>query len=64
MKTSTPTNPKSSERMVHVRLTEDMHRRLRILVASRDETIQCFLAKLVAREVEMLKFPESTGSDV
>lgn len=43
---------KAPERMVHVRLTEDLHRRLRVLVAARDETIQDFLSSLVAREVE------------
>lgn len=52
MKSSITTEKKASERMVHVRLTEDLHRRLRVLVAARDETIQDFLSALVAREVE------------
>lgn len=52
MKTSTHNDKKAAERMVHVRLPEELHRRLRVLVAARDETIQDFLAALVAREVE------------
>jgi Arc/MetJ-type ribon-helix-helix transcriptional regulator len=57
MKTSTNNDKKAAERMVHVRLPEELHRRLRVLVAARDETIQDFLAALVAREVERQAIP-------
>ena len=52
MKTLTDNDKKAAERMVHVRLPEELHRHLRVLVAARDETIQDFLSALVAREVE------------
>lgn len=64
MKTSTADDRKASTRMVHVRLNEDLHRRLRVLVAARDETIQVFLATLVAREVERQGVYEAKVIDV
>jgi len=39
------------ERMVHVRLDEDLHRRLRVFVAARDLSIQEWVASVIAREV-------------
>lgn len=44
-------NGKPGERMVHVRLEEELHRRLRILVAAEDESIQEFVSKLIEREI-------------
>jgi hypothetical protein len=38
--------------MVHVRLDEETHKQLRILVAHRDTTIQRFVNDLIRREVE------------
>lgn len=37
--------------MVHVRLDEELHRRLRVYVASRDLSIQEWVASIIAREV-------------
>ncbi len=53
----TETNGKQ-ERMVHVRLDEDLHRCLRVFVAVRDLSIQEWVASLIAREVAN----EETGS--
>ena len=39
------------ERMVHVRLDEDLHRRLRVYVAARDLSIQEWVASVIAREI-------------
>jgi predicted transcriptional regulator len=64
MKTSATNDKKAPARMVHVRLSEDLHRRLRVLVAARDETIQVFLATLVAREVERHGVSEPKVIDV
>lgn len=46
----TVTNGKQ-EKMVHVRLDDELHRRLRVYVASRDMSIQECVASIIAREV-------------
>jgi len=38
--------------MIHIRLDEQIHKQLRILVAQRDTTIQQLVKDLVQREVE------------
>ena len=48
--------------MVHVRLEEDLHRRLRILVATADESIQEFVSHLILREVERCESNEQGPS--
>ena len=40
--------------MIHIRLDEQTHRQLRILVAHRDTTIQQLVNDLVRREIERL----------
>lgn len=57
MSLSAKRSKKTGERMVHVRLSEELHVRLRVLVAVRDETIQDFLATLVAREIDRQAIP-------
>jgi len=38
--------------MIHIRLNEQIHKKLRILVAQRDTTIQQLVNDLIQREVE------------
>lgn len=49
----TDTKPKRSHgpRMVHVRLEPDLHRRLRIVVAAEDTSVQDWMVQLVERAV-------------
>lgn len=42
---------KSGQRMVHVRLEPELHRRLRIIVAAEDTSMQDWLAGTVERAV-------------
>ena len=49
----TAAKPKRSDgsRMVHVRLDPDLHRRLRIVVAAEDTSVQEWLARVVEKAV-------------
>lgn len=38
--------------MIHVRLNEDEHRRLRVVIAEKRTTIQRFVSELVKRELD------------
>ena len=40
------------ERMVHVRLTEELHKRLRIRAAEKDSTLQDWVAMAIEHELE------------
>ncbi len=40
------------ERMVHVRLTEELHKRLRIRAAEKDTTLQDWVAMAIEHELE------------
>ena len=40
------------ERMVHVRLSEDLHKRLRVKVAEEDTTLQDWVAMAIKRELD------------
>jgi hypothetical protein len=51
-KTSKSNNEKRNGRMIHVRLPEEVHKRLRIKVAEDDTTIQDWVAAVVAIELE------------
>jgi predicted HicB family RNase H-like nuclease len=44
-------------RMVHVRIGDQLHRRLRIFVASNDLSIQQWLSELISRELEETAAP-------
>lgn len=46
------THARSDARMVHVRLTPEVHRRLRIIVAAEDTSIQEWLSRVVKDAVE------------
>lgn len=41
----------SGSRMIHVRLDPDLHRRLRIVVAAEDTSVQDWLARVVEKAV-------------
>ncbi len=43
---------KEKKRMIHIRLPEDVHKRLRIRVAELDTTIQEWVEKLVTKVLE------------
>lgn len=43
---------KKVERMIHIRLPETLHKRLRILTAELDTTIQKWVAEIVIKELE------------
>lgn len=43
---------KRDGRMIHVRLPEEVHKRLRIKVAEEDTTIQGWVAAVLAKELE------------
>jgi len=40
------------ERMVHVRLTEELHKRLRIRAAEKDSTLQDWVAMAIEHELD------------
>ncbi|MCL0058445.1 type II toxin-antitoxin system HicB family antitoxin [Dehalococcoidia bacterium] len=45
-------NPREAKtRMIHVRLPEDMHKKLRIRTAETDVTIQDWVLKVIQREL-------------
>ncbi len=64
MKSWTNNNQKAPARMLHARLNEDLHRRFRVTVAARDETILVYRAARVAREVEPQGISLSQVNDV
>jgi len=41
--------PEKRERMIHVRLTDDLHKKLKIEVASKGQTIQDWVTNVIAR---------------
>ncbi len=47
--------PSEKERMLHIRLDPDLHRRLRIIVASEDMSLQKWLTRLLIREIDRLE---------
>jgi predicted HicB family RNase H-like nuclease len=51
MKKQSPKSDTKHEKMVHVRLDQELHRRLRVYVATRDLSIQEWVASIIAREV-------------
>lgn len=50
MRTTNTKRP--TERMVHVRLTEEEHKRLRIRVAENDSTLQDWVAEAIRDELD------------
>lgn len=47
-KKKTPTRP---TKMIHIRLTEETHRRLKVLVAGKGITVQEFVSKVIEEKV-------------
>ena len=47
---------KPSLRMIHIRLTEDLHKRVRIRVAEKDTDIQHWVITLIEKALEKEEF--------
>jgi predicted HicB family RNase H-like nuclease len=50
------------ERMIHIRLSGEVHRRLRIRAAELDTTIQDWVSETVARELDRQEKRKTSGS--
>lgn len=50
-RTATKSKRSDAPRMVHVRLEPDLHRRLRIVVAAEDTSVQDWMVQLVEKAV-------------
>ena len=55
---NTKKQKETKERMIHVRLPEDMHKKVRIRAAETDQTIQNWVFKVIKRELEHEKAEE------
>ena len=44
---------RSAERMIHIRLTQDMHRRLRLRCAGLEVTIQDYVVRMLERALDV-----------
>lgn len=56
---------KSKTRMIHVRIPEDLHKRIQIRTAEKDTTIQDWVAMLIRNELDHPKFKkENTLVDI
>jgi len=53
-------NSRKPERMIHIRLKAEMHRRLRVQAAEEDVTIQNWVTALIDRELRDTK-PRNKG---
>lgn len=51
-----------NERMIHVRLSADLHRRVRIQAAEKDVTIQDWVRGIIERELERAETSKAGGS--
>lgn len=47
--------PEAAERMIHIRLRADTHRRLRVHVAELDRSIQDWVTDLIEEELERVE---------
>lgn len=55
---------RNAERKIHIRMSEDLHKRLRIRCAELDTTIQDYVVELFDRELSTGKRPRrATGSE-
>ncbi len=55
---------RNAERKIHIRMGEDLHKRLRIRCAELDTTIQDYVVELLDRELSTGKRPRrATGSE-
>jgi len=56
-------NPKQTKtRMVHVRLQEELHKRLRIKAAEGDTTLQDWVAEVIEKELDRKDREKGKGS--
>jgi len=60
MNTKEPRQAK--ERMIHVRLPEDMHKKVRIHAAETDQTIQDWVFEAIRRELERQGYEDGKPS--
>ncbi|HVL87505.1 MAG TPA: hypothetical protein VM681_05820 [Candidatus Thermoplasmatota archaeon] len=44
---------------VHLKLTDDLHRRLKVKAALEDESIQSYVEKLVVKDIKSFALPGS-----
>lgn len=51
VRAATKSNRSDGPRMVHVRLEPDLHRRLRIVVAAEDTSVQDWMVRLVEKAI-------------
>ncbi len=55
-------NPKQTKtRMVHVRLPEELHKRLRVKAAERDTTLQDWVAAAIEKELDRQEREKGKG---
>ena len=47
--------PEKRQRMIHIRLTDDLHKKLKIKVAEDAQTIQDWVAELIQRQLAGLQ---------
>jgi plasmid stability protein len=52
---------RNAERKIHIRMGEDLHKRLRIRCAELDTTLQDYVVELLARELSTGKRPPRTA---
>jgi predicted HicB family RNase H-like nuclease len=52
---------KNNERMIHVRLSPELHRRIRIQAAEKDVTIQDWVRDLIEREIRKAETNKTGG---
>jgi predicted HicB family RNase H-like nuclease len=60
MHTNNSRRPK--QRMVHVRLTEELHKRLRIRAAEKDTTLQDWVAMAIENELDRQDHEKDKGA--
>lgn len=58
-----PDKDTTGERLVHIRLKAESHRRLRIQVAEEDTSIQEWVSALIERELDRLDAEKAEGEN-
>jgi len=53
---------KTNNRMIHIRLTEDLHKRLRIRAAENDTTLQDWVAIAIKNELDRQDHEKDEGA--
>lgn len=63
-KKTQPQKGVAEERLIHIRLTSEVHRRLRVRVAEEDTSIQEWVSAFIERELDRLDTQEAEGDNV